>query len=62
MQVYNFFVYGPKFSGLTHLFNAPDGRGSVAYTVFVSFRLVTPECTRGVIDPLCHSRHKGRDR
>ena len=24
--------------------------------------LVTPECTRGVIDPLYHSRHNGRDR
>jgi len=24
--------------------------------------LVTAECTRGVIDPLCHSRHNGRDR
>ena len=32
--------------------------GSVAYTI----RLVTPECTRGVIDPLYHSRHNGRDR
>jgi len=26
-----------------------------------SIRLVTPECTRGVIDPLYHSRHNGRD-
>ena len=25
-------------------------------------RLVTAECTRGVIDPLYHSRHNGRDR
>ena len=24
--------------------------------------LVTPECTRGVIDPLYHSRHNGGDR
>ena len=24
--------------------------------------LVTPECTRGVIDPLYHSRHNDRDR
>jgi len=24
--------------------------------------LVTPDCTRGVIDPLYHSRHNGRDR
>jgi len=24
--------------------------------------LVTPECTRGVIDPLNHSRHNDRDR
>ena len=27
-----------------------------------SLTLVTPECTRGVIDPLYHSRHNGRDR
>ena len=32
------------------------------YTVLHSVRLVTPECTRGVIDPLYHSRHNGRDR
>ena len=25
-------------------------------------RLVTAECTRGVIDPLYNSRHNGRDR
>jgi len=27
-----------------------------------SLTLVTPECTRGVIDPLYHSRHNGGDR
>jgi len=31
----------------------------VAYTVV---HLVTPDCTRGVIDPLYHSRHNDRDR
>jgi len=35
---------------------------SVAYTVLRCASLVTPECTRGVIDPLYHSRHNGRDR
>jgi len=32
--------------------------GRIAYTVV---HLVTPECTRGVIDPLYHSRHNDRD-
>ena len=31
----------------------------IAYTVV---HLVTPDCTRGVIDPLYHSRHNDRDR
>jgi len=44
-------------SGLTHLF--PQSRAVVAYTVV---HLVTPDCTRGVIDPLYHSRHNDRDR
>jgi len=35
---------------------------SVAYTVLHCAGLVTPECNRGVIDPLYHSRHNGRDR
>ena len=35
---------------------------SLAYTVLHCAGLVTPECTRGVIDPLYHSRHNGRDR
>jgi len=35
---------------------------SVAYTVLHCAGLVTPECSRGVIDPLYHSRHNGRDR
>jgi len=35
---------------------------SVAYTVLHCAGLVTPECTRGVIDPSYHSRHNDRDR
>ena len=30
---------------------------SVAYTVLHCAGLVTPECSRGVVDPLYHSRH-----
>jgi len=44
-------------SCLTDLF--PRSRAVVAYTVV---HLVTPDCTRGVIDLLYHSRHNGRDR
>jgi len=44
-------------SCLTHLF--PRSQAVVAYTVI---HLVTPDCTRGVIDPLYHSRYNDRDR
>jgi len=37
----------------------PRSRAVVAYT---DVHLVTPEYTRGVIDPLYHSIHNGRDR
>jgi len=47
-------LYPTTDSCLTHIRSV----GSVAYTI----RLVTPECTRGVIDSLYHSRHNGRDR
>ena len=56
-----------KFVRLTLTYPTPDSCltytystvGSVAYTEYTLF--VTPECTRGVIDPLYHSRHV-RDR
>jgi len=35
---------------------------SVVYTVLHCAGLVTPECSRGVIDPLYYSRHNDRDR
>jgi len=51
-------TYPTPDSGLTHLFY---GHG-VRYCSLHSIRLVTPECIRGVIDPLYHSRHSGSDR
>ena len=50
-------TYPTPDSGLTHLFTR--SRTVVAYTVV---HLVTPDCTRGVIDPLYHCRHNDRDR
>jgi len=50
-------TYPTPVSDLTHLF--PRSRTVVAYTVV---HLVTPDCTRGVIDPLYHSRHNDRVR
>jgi len=50
-------TYHTPDSCLTHLF--PRSRVVVAYTVV---HLVTPDCTRGVIDPLYYSRHNDRDR
>jgi len=50
-------TYPTPDSGLTHLFTR--SQAVVAYTVI---HLVTPDCTRGVIDPLYHSRHNGRDK
>jgi len=50
-------TYPTPDSGLTHLFTR--SRAVVAHTVV---HLVTPDCTRGVIDPLYHSRHGDRDR
>jgi len=51
-------TYPTPDSGLTHLFH---GGGRLVVHCLHSIRLVTPECTRGVIDPLYHSRHNGRD-
>jgi len=50
-------TYPTPDSCLTHLFTR--SRAVIAYTVV---HLVTPDCTRGVIDPLYHSRHNDRDR
>ena len=54
----NLRTYPTPDSGLTHLF---DGRGRSQCSLDCA-GLVTPECTRGVIDPLYHSRHNDRDR
>ena len=52
-------TYPTPDSGLTHLFNGGGWSVSIGLQCV---HLVTPECTRGVIDPLYHSRHNGRDR
>ena len=51
-------TYPTPDSCLTHLFH---GRGR-SYCSLHCAGLVTPECTRGVIDPLYHSRLNDRDR
>jgi len=56
--VFNERTYPTPDSGLTHLLH---GRGRSQCSLHCA-GLVTPECTRGVIDPLYHSRHNGRDR
>ena len=51
-------TYPTPDSCLTLLFH---GRGQLVYSLH-TVRLVMAECNHGVIDPLYHSRHNGRDR
>ena len=50
-------TYPSPDSGLTHLLH---GCGQSQCSLHCA-GLITPECTRGVIDPLYHSRHNDRD-
>ena len=46
----------------TNLYHSRQLFNTLIRTVAGGHSLVTPECTREVIDPLYHSRHNGRDR